>query len=562
MNPEVRRTVMPGKKDASTENQQLPEVPNAEGVARSLGLIFSNISLYGVAHGVTKQSIKNAYTVITNAMEKCNEICFSIAEEQLMLNGREVEQKNPLVKGVVTYLSDREASGFSFVKGLSENEFEEVIKVMTLPAEQLKETGGLAAKLREADVQHIGVKQVVYKAITEDEVVVSKAALTESGLVTEEALKLLKGEKGLDNEKASHAVRQAAKDPAKLAELIVEAAQEKEAEQTGAVSFAEVLSECVRNVFDALIKDESANTKKGKQDIKKILLTLEKELETRLRELHPQAVEKEAGIVFEAVEEMVDELQMDTLAAEYQKRRKLVDESEKRLLRYIKSKSAGKIDQGELQKKLVESGLTLEEWNELMVKSGLIEIAASGGVEAMEVVASITNIAKMLSKLSEVVHIAVSSGTATGEKIAGNTSEVIQELDTEIKKLASRATQSITALKDVIKIEDAQDLSVPEEQRSEVIKARIKRRHRLMELLAEIGQEFCQPLAVIMSVLEMVVSGSLGTLTESQREMLKLASTSSQRLKQLADKLIEISGMPTTLVPDMKLVDSLYEEKK
>lgn len=553
---------MPGKKDTATENPQLPEVPNAEGVARSLGLIFSNISLYGAAHGVTKQSIKNAYTVITNAMEKCNEICFSVAEEQLMLNGREVEQKNPLVKGLVTYLSDREASGFSFIKGLSENEFEEIIKLMALPAEQLKERGGLAAKLRESDVQHMGVKQVVYKAVTEDEVVVSKATFMETGLATEEVLKLLKGEKGLDNEKASDAVRQAAKDPTKLAELIVEAVEEKEAGRTGAVSFAEVLTGCIRNVFEALIKDESANTKKGKQDIRKILLTLEKELAIKLRELHPQAVEEETGILSEAVEEMVDELQMDTLAAEYQRRRKLVNESEKRLLRYIKSKSTMKIDQSELQRKLVESGLTLEEWNELMVKSGLVEIAASGGVEAVEIVASITNIAKMLSKLSEIAHAGVSSGTVTGEKSAGNISEVVQELDTEIKKFASRATQSIIALEDVIKLEDTQDLFIPEEQRSEVIKAKIKRRHRLMELLAEIGQEFCQPLAVIMSVLEMVMSGTFGALTESQTEMLKLASTSSQRLRQLADKLVEISGVPTTLVPDIKLVESLYEEKK
>ena len=550
---------MPENKDADKEIPQLPEVPDAENVARALGLIFSNLSLYGPAHGVTKQSIKNAYAVITNALEKCNEIYFSIVEDRLMLNGREVEQKNPLVKGLVTYLSERDASGFSFVKGLSENEFEEIIKIMTIPGEQLKEVGGLAGKLRESGVQHIGVKQVVYKAITEDEVVVSKKALMGTEVAKGDALKFLKGEKGVDNEKASAAVREIAKDPAELSEVVIEAAEEKKAGEGGTASFGEVLSECIRNVFESLIKDESANTKKGKQNIRRILLALEKELETKLRELHPESVDADIGLVSETVEGMVDELQMDTLTAEYQKHRKLVNESEKRLLRYIKSKSAGKIDQAELQKKLIEAGLTLDEWNELMVKSGLIEIVA-GSVEAIEVVTSITNIARMLSKLSEVVNIGVKAGT--DEKSTVSTSEVVQQLDKEVKNLTSKATQSITALQEVIKQEEVQDSALPEEQRSEVAKARMKRRRRLMELLAEIGQELCQPLAVIMSVLEMVISGSMGTLTDSQTEMLKLAFTSSQRLKQLADKLIEISGVPSTLVPDTKLVDSLYEQKK
>jgi hypothetical protein len=84
-------------------------------------------------------------------------------------------------------------------------------------------------------------------------------------------------------------------------------------------------------------------------------------------------------------------------------------------------------------------------------------------------------------------------------------------------------------------------------------------RRRLMEILAEMGQELCQPLAVINCTLGLVVSENIGPVTVEQREMLTLAINSEEKLKQLADRLMELSGVPTTLSPDAKIQTSLYQ---
>lgn len=85
-------------------------------------------------------------------------------------------------------------------------------------------------------------------------------------------------------------------------------------------------------------------------------------------------------------------------------------------------------------------------------------------------------------------------------------------------------------------------------------------RKRLFEILAEIGQELCQPLAVINCTVETILSGMLGDINKVQREMLDLSADSVQKLKILIDKIIAIAGVPDALVVDKEIQSSLYQK--
>ena len=83
-------------------------------------------------------------------------------------------------------------------------------------------------------------------------------------------------------------------------------------------------------------------------------------------------------------------------------------------------------------------------------------------------------------------------------------------------------------------------------------------RESILAMLAEIGQEICQPLAVIKCSLDMILSKALGEISAMQKEMLDLAVESGSRVEMLANKLIEISGMPKGTKPDTEILDDVY----
>lgn len=83
----------------------------------------------------------------------------------------------------------------------------------------------------------------------------------------------------------------------------------------------------------------------------------------------------------------------------------------------------------------------------------------------------------------------------------------------------------------------------------------------MIEFLAEIVQELRQPLSVVTSVVDALKGGMLGNLSTPQSEMLSLAGSSAERLDHLIDKVAEITGMPEGLLPDAKILDSVYGRK-
>ena len=82
----------------------------------------------------------------------------------------------------------------------------------------------------------------------------------------------------------------------------------------------------------------------------------------------------------------------------------------------------------------------------------------------------------------------------------------------------------------------------------------------LVQRYAELNQEIVQPLTVSTGVIGMLKSERTGTLTPSQRELLKMAEESVARVNQLVAYMNRISGLPDTYTPDARIIADSYRQ--
>jgi len=83
-------------------------------------------------------------------------------------------------------------------------------------------------------------------------------------------------------------------------------------------------------------------------------------------------------------------------------------------------------------------------------------------------------------------------------------------------------------------------------------------RGELVQRYAELNQEIVQPLTVSTGVIGMLRSERMGALTSSQRDLLKMAEESVERVNQLVAYMNRISGLPDTYTPDAGIISDTY----
>ncbi len=132
---------------------------------------------------------------------------------------------------------------------------------------------------------------------------------------------------------------------------------------------------------------------------------------------------------------------------------------------------------------------------------------------------------------------------------------------TRIRDALSEATQEserhIAALADQLDADRQTIASIESAARRRGLGIRLTRAE-LVERYAELNQEIVQPLTVSTGVIDMLSSGKAGPLTSSQRDMLRLASESVERVNQLVAYMRRIAGLPASLTPDAAIITDSY----
>jgi len=363
----------------------------------------------------------------------------------------------------------------------------------------------------------------------------------------------LNGDNQGNQESAIKAVQSVSSDSKQLADLIMQAAEvHKESSAIDdAKSFSKLVIDCLKRAYEGLLKDPSVRTQKGKKNLARTLLTLEEQMLKKMNELNPGGLsDEDTRAISDTIEEMNDELKIDSLTDEFIKKKSAVKASEERILKYLKKRGLENIDETELKGKLEESGLSMDEWQEMLLKSGVRSGGDGGGKEGDDVIgvgAAVGHLAALLVKMEE--KFAKNKPAGGGSVDSGEFSNTLKEVDQEVTSLVVKAGRKIDAIVETVKA----DSNAEKEGRQPSMP-----RAKLMEILAEAVQELCQPLAVINCSLDMMRTNVLGAVTLQQKEVLDMASANGERVVTLVNKLMEISGVPRTLRPDAKIQSSLY----
>lgn len=524
---------------------------------RAAGQVINNSSLYGPTHKITTRSLDDSYKQLAQLLEAAPRINLSVVDGELLVEGKPIELKNPFINLLADRLDAVGVSGFSLMQGLPEVEYKKLMEVLMSPKPE--DTGGDFADLVEKlQLEHVFAERVRYERVSESETVTEKEdeekasqrAVAEA--MVEQIMAFLKGEAGVSPDDVAKPLTEMASDAERLANLIMEAAAVRQ-QQSGLAegeSLADIVVGCLRRTFEGLVRDPASRTKKGKNAVKKIMLLLEKTVLDKLhaiaKEADPSLDEAIAGVV----DEMIGDLEIESLTAEYVKKRHAMEETEKRVLRYLQAHGDDPTMTSELQERLAEAGLTPEGWKELVVKSGkagesMAGAAGSGaggegGAPGADAV-SLGVLAMLLSELDQMM-TSVTDPHAVGNKLV--------EIGQHAQDVANLAARRLEDLRTVLQQEDDLLVGMDEASRTKVKMSRAA----LMELLAEIVQELCQSLSAINCAVGMTLAGHIGDINEDQKQVLSVAATCGHRLDDLLDRLIEIVGLPKGLQPDKEKV--------
>jgi hypothetical protein len=314
-------------------------------------------------------------------------------------------------------------------------------------------------------------------------------------------------------------------------------------------SFSRLVIDSLKRAYEGLLKDPSIKTQKGKKNLARTLLALEEQILKKMNDVTEGGLsDEDTKKITDAIEEMDDELKIDSLADEYTKKKNAVRSSEDRILRFMKKKGMEDIGQTELREKLAEGGISDEEWNELLLRSG---VHGTQDDSLVGVGAAVGHLAALLVKMEDRF---VKNKPADSRLSDEELNKTVHEVDQEVTNIVVRTEKKIENLVDTIRADRAAGAEDDKKEGKQPTLSRAK----LLELLAEAVQELCQPLSVINCSIDMIKSNALGAVTEPQKEMLELASSNGERVVKLVNKLMEISGVPKTMKPDAGIQAALY----
>lgn len=527
---------------------QLADMGAVLELVRHLGQIMSNSALYGPQHKVTQQAVSKGFEFLNGFLSKWERVSFSVTENSLLADGRQVEMRNTLMNALLKQLSAIEVGNFSLARGMTIDDFSKLMALLSTPPGKMKAMGSFSDALAKSGVSHVQARSMVYQLVTEEDVVVNKGELQDalSGAGegdngkggegndekrVEQIIAFLKGTAG----EMSMDIEQAAADTHQLADLILKAAEvsPEKARLENAETLGDIVVGCLRRAYQSMLQDPASKTQQGKKAIAKTLMLLQEDLLKGLRDLTGPAADQIAGMVADAVDEMNSELQVDALASDYVKKRKGVETTEKKILRFMKAAGQDNPEASEaLKDKLIEGGLDAQDWQQLLVKNAEAALAKTGGIAGAEALGS------LLSQMNNLFDPRkISSGkTLEEEQVSG----LVTQLEREVATVTAETARKLDQLEK--RIRDKPEMS----------------REAMLAMLAEIGQEICQPLSVITCSIDMVRGKALGEVTPPQKEMLDLAAESGARVEMLGNKLIQISGVPKGMKPDAEILDDVY----
>lgn len=525
----------------------------SDDLVRALGLAFQNVTVYGMEHSVTAKTLQNCFGFVTRALMVQENILIATCEGNAIVNEEIIPAGDSLKAVFVNVLEERDIGSFTIEQGITWEEFCALIEVLTARPDELDQLGGFAAAISALAISNIQATSAMIVRAPEEGAGSGVGPVAEGGGQDEgngggetetkgfgeyeEIVRaFLQGNQGVNvSPEALEGLQKAITAPQQLTSLVTQAAEACHASinfKNGKTQAALAI-ECLKRAVDALKESRHARSLKGKKSIVKALSGIEPDILQWLRDKGEEISESDARRLSESIAGMTDDLEIESLVADYMKKRNAIDTNEKRLLRYIKNKGLDAVQSSDLEQKLLSGGLAISGWQELLLRSGICGDSDSVGMEAA------SHLSGLLSDLDEKLN-----GQGDTVKTDG-LAKILSGVDKQLAKLVLNTEQKIRSLvEETTDDEPGTGKDTPEGSARKGMS-----RKKMMAVLSEIVQELRQPLTVISCSISTLNSGKAGDISNQQVELLNLAGKSGERLDHLIDKLAEVSGVPESLSP-------------
>jgi hypothetical protein len=555
---EIRHS--PSGISAAPETKVAPEVLEMEAAIQAVGFILTNnLKSYWLSASDRRQTLTEGFSVVSTVLNRNERLRITVEGDDLKVNGEPYEKKTMHLNEMVKHLGEVGPCSFAMEKGMDSDEFQTFMDLISKPTHELAALGDFTDAVNNRNFPHITSKRIILREVAEDEAVISKkdleaASEEERQKVESDVLSLLNAQtREADAAKAQEqagSLRRVVTDSDKMARLIMQAAEGKQADLADRQKVAQVVVECLDKAFDALIDDPFSKTQKGKKAIAAALQKLEESLLSKISlgssvDEHP---------VTSAVERMTERLKMDSIVQDYTKKLQALEDSEKKILRFMKLQGLDRVKDSDLSKKLGEEGVDVSDWHRLLALSGA---KAATDLDADdEAAAAVAQLATILKRLeTDVSDVKDKGAAAVNEKVAKD----LQAVNAGVRVLTAKTQEKIAGLVESVQADQAA-ANLLEQEAARIGKPLKMSRQRMITVLAEVVQEICQPLSVIACSVDMLTSKTLGELSQAQMDMLNLVGESSARIQALAGSLEKIAGNPDTLSPDAAIQKALYEQ--
>jgi hypothetical protein len=536
-------------------------------LVRWFAFIFANGRVYGLDHKITRQSVADATAALQAFQQRHGDLSFAVVDDDFQIEGVSLGTPIPSTIALARGLARLNAQDLSFQAGISAEEVQSFANLLFMKDEQLTQANGFANLLTTSGLTSIHTSGYSYQRVTEHEAVVDKSITPAAGLDASAALAIGNLLNNREAGPGDAVVLQQADlgNDAVLEELSRLAAPPDDADLLGPAELTTQTIERLQRISDSLLETPANRTQKGRKAIRKLIKNVETNVAERLQRLGSdiQAVEMLAL----RVKELVEELAVDGLVAQYMKLRSEITEKENKLRRHIQRAERRSDDPEGVKSRLKGIGIPADILENLSAgafgeKSGGGAAGpgaaagpgggaagagrgagpGGGGLAAAEPAVEQaeaplppeSSLSGLLTQLRE-----TSPGDGELPRLVEN---ILAEMNKALQQTAVHAEAQMATLKRIIMIPagrpDNADLS----------------RRQLLILMAELGQELRQPLTVITGAIDMLLGRYFGPVAQEQAPILEMAAESSRHLDELIGRMVRIAGMPDSLSPDENIL--------
>lgn len=500
-------------------------------VVRWLAFTLANDRVYGAGHKIAQQSARDATQALLAYLELHGDLTFTVSPEgDFQIGGRSAGKPIPSTIALAKRLTELQAQDLSFHKGLTETEVREFIGL--LENWRKESNGGFSTLLKAAGITNIHAASFTFQRVSENEVVVGRESQSTDGL-DEEAARYIKGMLG-DGETMKPAKADALlavnldKDEI-LRELADLVEQFRGSDTAAPAQMMHQVLERLQRVIDALLSVPVHRTQKGRRALRRLIRLVGEDMAARLKELEASGGDLKA--LYARVKELAEEMAVDGLVAQYLKLRTDMADKEDRLRRQIERARRRGERREEIENRLGEVGLPKEVLKTLIAADDGAT-PENGDEETDAAQTSGEALAGLMRRLR---------GEAPAKTARqGLVREIADEMGSVLRKTGERAEGHLAAIERIAR-EPADRAEGPS-------------RRELLRLMAELGQELRQPLAVITGAVDMLLGGYVGEVSEEQTAILEMAAESAAALDKMVERMVKVAGMPETLHPDAEIL--------